>query len=164
MQLLFKLRLIVVLLIFPANGATLSLVYGNTSDLLNNFPAPPAGEMATALTDCKKPDSTQVPLPASQGPYIFCVALRNPNPTGGTSFVDSEGAFLQIRVELLSSEMSQDVKQFGSPLACNDWSGRGDQRQFKVIYRIFWKKYGDPNGFFSTMGSQVLNRFELEPN
>jgi len=148
-------------IIFPGSNATLSLAGESDLSLLNNFPTPPPGEVATALEDCKQPQGIKVPPPNDRSPYIFCLALQNPSPESSRNFIDSEGAFLQIRIELISTEMEQDEKQFGSPLSCSVWHSRGDQRQFKVFYRAFWKRKGDPNGFFNYMGSQFVNLFEL---
>jgi len=153
-------------LTFPGSSAELVLVDPTEADLvalMNRFPPQPAGtEAAQALAACQ--NETSVRSPASDAdptPYLFCLALRNPNPLGTDNFLDSEAAFIQARVELMSSEMEQNRKMFGPVLACNSWIGRKEQRQFKVTYRIFWKKQGDKKAVFQNMDYQFINFDEL---
>lgn len=149
---------------FPGSNTSLFLVTGVTSTELGplaSFPTPNLPDIAAALANCKSATSLKVPSNTAQEPYLFCVALENPESKTYTNFIDSEGAFIQVRLDLLSSEMNQTEKQFGAPLSCNDWVSRQAQRQFKITYRIFWKRRKD-EAFFSYMGSQIVDIYAVQ--
>jgi len=104
-------------------------------------------------------NSTQV------GVFKFCVGLDTSGEAykkiKSTSFLFSEHAIAEIRVELMHQGLTQDQKTFQTPPNCSAWSTATASKQLKVIYRIYWKAYQDSQGYFSWMGNKMLNLNEL---
>jgi len=153
---------------FPAPSIALKME-ASTDANLKKFEAlidasPPV--VGDALTTKNAIDNCSIQVPSTEeapGSYLFCVALNlAPNSVvKSKSFLFSEAAFVQVRLELVDQGMSQDEKTFGPIPRCNDWINQGDSRQFKFNYRVFWKARGDAGGFYSWMGSKTLNFPEL---
>ncbi|NBT57652.1 hypothetical protein EBT16_02595 [bacterium] len=117
-----------------------------------------------ALNTCSNLTTPSVNTTADLGVYMFCVALDNTNvePQKSKSFLYSEGAFVQVRAELTHQSLSQDEKVLKQAPLCADWLGRPtNQKQLKITYRIFWKERGNSQGFYSYLGSKLLNLPEL---
>lgn len=148
----------------PDNTVTLSVVAsGNTV-------TPAAGRpqwFQDAANSCNA--ALQAPAnDAAPGVYLFCVRLNRTTAAvtqTSTSFLDSELAFAQFRVELSSQSLPHQQKVFGIPgpngttlptIAFRDWGPR-DQQQLKMNYRIFWKRRADDKGYYQYMGSKMLN-------
>ncbi|NBW98676.1 hypothetical protein EBR03_03805 [bacterium] len=152
----------------PDNTVTLGVVRpGNTV-------APPTNRpqwFQDAANSCNA--ALQAPATdAAPGVYLFCLRLNRTDAAvtqTSTSFLDSELAFAQFRVELSSQSLPHQQKVFGVPgpsgttlptIAFRDWGPR-DQQQLKMSYRIFWKRRADDQGYFQYMGSKMFNIAEV---
>ena len=147
---------------FSDSTVTLSLVRAGGS--ISALPGSPAW-MSDAINSCNAAGSPNFPANNGvPGVYIFCVKVNRNDPSkSGTSFLQSELAFVQFRLELMSSASSQNQKVFGPAMPCTAWEATPlNDRQLKLSYRIIWKKPGGtPQEVFSHMGSKMLNVAEL---
>lgn len=149
---------------FSDNTVNLSLVRsGNLIDA--NLATGSPALMTDAITACNGASSPNFPANnAAFGVYIFCVKINRTDPSkSGTSFLNSDLAFVQFRLELMSQSTSQNEKVFGPAMSCTAWDGNpNNERQLKISYRIIWKKpNGTPQEVFSHVGSKMLNVVEL---
>ena len=147
---------------FSDSTVTLSLVRAGGS--ISALPGSPAW-MSDAINSCNAAGSPNFPANKGvPGVYIFCVKVNSNDPSkSGTSFLQSELAFVQFRLELMTSASSQNQKVFGPGMSCTAWEATPlNDRQLKLSYRIIWKKPGGtPQEVFSHMGSKMLNVAEL---
>jgi len=151
--------------IFSDDTVTLSMVKSGEAEPAaaeaNGYP----NWMVTAAGSCKSGPSFPANSAAS-GVYIFCVKIGkrgNAANKSGTSFLQSELAFVQFRLKLMSQSTSQNTKVFGPAISCMNWIGGSEnERQIKLSYRIIWKKpNGTPQEVFSHLGSKMINVAEL---
>ncbi|MFM8268596.1 MAG: type II secretion system protein [Pseudomonadota bacterium] len=153
--------------LFPGTNTRLLIESGSTAPGLIAFPNPPASkpEIAAALAACKASSGMSIPGPSDDSPFIFCLTVNSPSNTTSTDFIDSQNAFLQVRVELFSQDDSQSAKILGTTRNCTDFKSlAAAKQQIKINYAGFWKKNGDNSdlAYFSFESSSIFNRSEIQ--
>lgn len=157
---------------FPGGPVTLKIENPTQIEFgLENTPAVFQKNLKTAITGC----SSKPKLPREDrnwiGTYLFCVKINNPvaesDRKSQTGFLDSQAAFVEVRADLTSNDVSQEQKLLGDASRCSDWpkgtSGNDEKRQIKLSYRIFWKRKNDDSerGYLSQMATKIININEL---
>jgi hypothetical protein len=157
-------------LVFPSPNIQLKLESDSSTDpnlkkfkdLLVTSLSGTKEETQNALGQCS---TMTIPAgPDDPGVYTFCVALDTGNVEiqRSRSFLFSDCAFVQVRVDLNYQGLNQNQKLFGPSPLCKEWRDAPPaEKQFKITYRIFWKERNDSRGYFSQMGLKNLNLSEL---
>jgi len=166
---------------FPGGLVTITIENPSVGEFgLAGTPERFQSDLKTAIAAC----ATKPKLPTKRadgtwtGTFLFCAKLKNPvaikDRKGQSGFLDSQAAFAEIRVDLTNDDVSQEVKISGDALPCDQWTpptatgtdSDPESRQLKLSYRIFSKRPNDNSelGYFTQMGSRIINVSELQTN
>jgi len=107
-------------------------------------------ELNQAFATC--PDSVNSVPNTSAGTYSFCLGLQS---VTGTGFNGLMGAFAKIRIDLGTRNGNSNQRILAGAISCNQF--RADaQREIKINYKIYFKKFDEDLGIFTRSGTYVF--------
>lgn len=122
------------------------------NDLGVNGPSPGTNQIALnqAFTSCP----TSVPTNAATAPGVYNLCLGFQGNQGG--FKGLVGAFAKVRLDLGSRANSSNQRVLGQATTCNSFK-LDAQREIKISYTLYFKKFQDDLSIFSKSGVQFFS-------